>query len=147
LIEARKFASASTLSKENVDAVADETLERFKLTEYRDNVAGFLPEGVRKLLDIAMAMVVKPQVLLLDEPTSGVSAEQKFALMDMVMEALAADRVTILFVEHDMEIVGRYTERVLAFYEGRIIADGESGAVLRDAEVIKYVIGTSHAAH
>jgi branched-chain amino acid transport system ATP-binding protein len=145
LIEAKKFASASTLSAANVDAVADETLERFKLTEYRDNVAGFLPEGVRKLLDIAMAMAVKPQVLLLDEPTSGVSADQKFALMDMVMEALAADRVTILFVEHDMEIVSRYTHRVLAFYEGRIIADGDPGAVLRDDEVIKYVIGTGHA--
>ena len=146
VIEAKKFASASVLRTENVDAVADETLERFKLTEYRDKIAGFLPEGVRKLLDIAMAMVVKPQVLLLDEPTSGVSSEQKFVLMDMVMEALSADRVTILFVEHDMDIVSRYTQRVLAFYEGRIIADGASELVLRDDEVVKYVIGTSHAA-
>ena len=145
LIEAKKFASASTLRAGNIEAVADETLERFKITEYRDSVAGFLPEGVRKLLDIAMAMVVKPQVLLLDEPTSGVSGDQKFALMDMVMEALAAERVTILFVEHDMEIVSRYTHRVLAFYEGRIIADGTPDAVLHDDEVIKYVIGTSHA--
>ena len=146
VIEAKKFASAATLRTENVDAVADETLERFRLTEYRDNVAGFLPEGVRKLLDIAMAMVVKPQVLLLDEPTSGVSADEKFVIMDMVMEALRADRVTILFVEHDMEIVSRYTHRVLAFYEGRIIADGTPNAVLHDEEVIKYVIGSSHAA-
>ncbi len=145
VIESRKFASASALRKESVDAVADETLERFRLTEYRDNVAGFLPEGVRKLLDIAMAMVVKPQILLLDEPTSGVSADEKFVIMDMVMEALRADRVTILFVEHDMEIVSRYTHRVLAFYEGRIIADGLPDAVLHDHEVIKYVIGTSHA--
>ena len=63
------------------------------------------PEGVRKLLDIAMAMVVKPKILLLDEPTSGVSADEKFAIMDMVMTAVRAERVTILFVEHDMEIV------------------------------------------
>jgi branched-chain amino acid transport system ATP-binding protein len=146
VLEAKKFASAGALRSERVEAVADETLERFRLSEYRDNVAGFLPEGVRKLLDIAMAMVVKPQVLLLDEPTSGVSADEKFVLMDMVMEALAADRVTILFVEHDMEIVSRYTHRVLAFYEGRIIADGAPGAVLHDDEVIKYVIGTGHAA-
>ena len=145
VLEAKKFASAATLRTENVDAIADETLARFRLTEYRDKLAGYLPEGVRKLLDIAMAMVVKPQVLLLDEPTSGVSADEKFVLMDMVMDALRADRVTILFVEHDMEIVSRYTHRVLAFYEGRIIADGEPDAVLHDDEVIKYVIGNIHA--
>ena len=145
VLEAKKFASAATLRTENVDAIADETLARFRLTEYRDKLAGYLPEGVRKLLDIAMAMVVKPQVLLLDEPTSGVSADEKFRLMDMVMGALKAQGVTVLFVEHDMEIVSRYTHRVLAFYEGRIIADGEPDAVLHDDEVIKYVIGNIHA--
>jgi len=130
-------------------------LERFGLTEYRDKLAGVLPEGVRKLLDIAMAMAVRPKILLLDEPTSGVSAEEKFALMDMVMEAVRAQEVTVLFVEHDMEIVNRYTHRVLAFYEGRIIADGEPAVVLADAEVRRYVTGEiphvgdgdKHAAH
>src|SRR6185437_15700461 len=111
------------------------------------------PEGIRKLLDIAMAMAVRPKILLLDEPTSGVSAEEKFALMDMVMEAVRAQKVTVLFVEHDMEIVNRYTHRVLAFYEGRIIADGDPLTVLADAEVRRYVIGeqlhkeASSAAH
>jgi branched-chain amino acid transport system ATP-binding protein len=57
-----------------------------------------------------------------------------------------AERVTILFVEHDMEIVSRYTQRVLAFYEGRIIADGAPDTVLNDSEVRKYVVGTIHAA-
>ena len=109
---------------------------------------GLLPEGVRKLLDIAMAVAGGPQVLLLDEPTSGVSAEEKFRLMDMVMGALQAEGVTVLFVEHDMDIVSRYTHRVLAFYEGRIIADGDPAAVLKDAEVRRYVIGEQiHVAH
>ena len=145
VLEAKKFASAATLRSENVEATADETLARFRLAEYRDNKVGYLPEGVRKLLDIAMAMVVRPNVLLLDEPTSGVSADEKFVLMDMVMDALRADRVTILFVEHDMDIVSRYTHRVLAFYEGRIIADVEPQSVLNDGEVRKYVIGGIHA--
>jgi branched-chain amino acid transport system ATP-binding protein len=82
-----------------------------------------------------------PRVLLLDEPTSGVSAEEKFRLMDMVMDALRAEGVTVLFVEHDMDIVSRYTHRVLAFYEGRILADGDPDTVLRDTEVRRYVIG------
>lgn len=133
----------------------DGMLEQFKLTDYRDKLAGVLPEGVRKLLDIAMAMAVKPKILLLDEPTSGVSADEKFILMDMVMEAVRAQKVTVLFVEHDMDIVNRYTQRVLAFYEGRIIADGLPAKVLNDIEVRKYVTGEArqpvageqHAAH
>ncbi len=144
VIERKKFASASALRSDGIYAVADETLERFRVAEYRNHVVGFLPEGVRKLLDIAMAMVVKPKILLLDEPTSGVSADEKFVIMDMVMDALRADNVTILFVEHDMDIVSRYTDRILAFYEGRIIADDVPHAVLNNAEVRKYVIGESH---
>ncbi|HWQ38110.1 MAG TPA: ABC transporter ATP-binding protein [Burkholderiales bacterium] len=123
------------------EEAVEASLQRFRLGAYRDKLAGQLPEGVRKLLDIAMAMVVKPRMLLLDEPTSGVSADEKFELMDMVMEAVRAQGVTVLFVEHDMEIVKRYTHRVLAFYEGRIIADGEPAVVLEDSEVRKYVIG------
>ena len=104
-----------------------------------------LPEGVRKLLDIAMAMVVRPKVLLLDEPTSGVSSDEKFAIMDRVMDAVRAAHVTIVFVEHDMDIVRRYAQRVLAFYEGRIIADGVAEQVLNNDEVRRYVVGTIHA--
>ena len=134
------------ITRERAAAVTDEILERFGLAAYRDKAAGVLPEGVRKLLDIAMAMAVKPKILLLDEPTSGVSADEKFGLMDMVMEAVRAQQVTVLFVEHDMDIVNRYTHRVLAFYEGRIIADGEPGVVLNDTEVRKYVTGEARAA-
>ena len=129
-------------SNEGTPEQAVETmLAQFGLQSYRDMAAGTLPEGVRKLLDIAMAMVVRPRILLLDEPTSGVSAEEKFVLMDLVMDAVRAQKVTVLFVEHDMEVVTRYTHRVLAFSEGRIIADGDPEAVLNDAEVRKYIIG------
>ena len=120
---------------------AEQLIERFNLGGYRSQMAGLLPEGVRKLLDIAMAVAGRPKVLLLDEPTSGVSADEKFRLMDMVMGALKVEGVTVLFVEHDMDIVSRYTHRILAFYEGRIIADGAPETVLADAEVRRYVIG------
>jgi branched-chain amino acid transport system ATP-binding protein len=133
----------SDLSPARAGAATDEMLERFGLAAYRDRPAGLLPEGVRKLLDVAMALVVKPRVLLLDEPTSGVSADEKFAIMDLVMGAVRG--VTVLFVEHDMDIVGRYARRVLAFADGRIIADGEPASVLADAEVRRYVIGEAHA--
>lgn len=139
----KRWASGATLASDRVDQAADEALTSFGLTDYRDTRCGVVPEGVRKLLDIAMAMVVKPNILLLDEPTSGISAEEKFGIMDRVMAVVRAERVTILFVEHDMDIVRRYTQRILAFYEGRIIADDTPDTVLNDEEVRRYVIGTS----
>ena len=135
--------SNTAANRGSPDDTAEMMLDQFGLQSYRDTSAGTLPEGVRKLLDIAMAMIVRPKILLLDEPTSGVSTEEKFALMDLVMEAVRAQKVTVLFVEHDMEIVNRYTHRVLAFSEGRIIADGHPEVALNDPEVRKYVIGES----
>ena len=137
---ARRWAHVA-VARERAGTVTDEMLERFGLAAYRDKPANVLPEGVRKLLDIAMAMVAKPRLLLLDEPTSGVSADEKFGIMDMVAAAVTAERATVLFVEHDMEIVRRYAQRVLAFYDGRIIADGAPAGVLDDGEVRRFVVG------
>jgi branched-chain amino acid transport system ATP-binding protein len=123
------------------EAVAERILERFGLAEYRDRNAQVLPGGVRKLLDIALTMVAKPKVLLLDEPTSGVSSEEKFAIMEMIMKAVRAEGATVLFVEHDMEVVSRFAERVLAFYDGRIIADAPPDVALSDREVKRFVVG------
>jgi branched-chain amino acid transport system ATP-binding protein len=122
-------------------ALARETLQRYGLTSYAESKASLLPQGVRKLLDIAMATVRAPRIVLLDEPTSGISTDEKFAIMDTLMTALKAADTTVLFVEHDMEIVERYARRVLAFYDGRVIADGPTAEALASAEVRQYVIG------
>jgi branched-chain amino acid transport system ATP-binding protein len=121
----------------------EDLLERFRLGEYRHHTIAALPGGVRKLVDIAMAVTHQPKLLLLDEPSSGVAAEEKFPLMDVIMRALEGSDATVIFVEHDMEIVGRYAERVLAFYEGRVIADGTPAVVLGNAEVQRYVTGVA----
>ena len=126
---------------ERAEEATDEVLGRFGLAQYGAQPAALLPEGVRKLLDVAMALVARPKVLLLDEPTSGVAADEKYGIMDLVMGAVRGQGVTVLFVEHDMDIVQRYCGRVVAFYDGRVIADGEPGKVLGDAEVRRYVIG------
>jgi len=120
---------------------ATELLGRFGLAHLADRPVSELAGGVRKLVDIAMALVRRPKLLLLDEPTSGVSAEEKFVTMDRVIHAVAPDAETIVFVEHDMDIVSRYADRVVAFYSGRILADGNPDHVLRDAEVRRYVTG------
>ena len=117
-------------------------LERFTLAREAGRRVAELPGGVRKLLDIAMAMTGEPRLLLLDEPTSGVSAQEKYPMMDTIAGALAGQKVTVLFVEHDMDIVTRYAQRVIAFYSGRVIADDAPAAVLADEQVRRYVTGT-----
>src|SRR5205814_3519209 len=120
---------------------AVELLARFGLAELAERPISELAGGVRKLVDIAMALVRRPKLLLLDEPTSGVSADEKFVTMDRVINAVSPDAATIVFVEHDMDIVSRYADRVVAFYQGRILADGDPHNVLKDAEVPRYVTG------
>ena len=142
------------LTAESIAGVADPqgateaALDRFELRSYATQQAGLLPEGIRKLLDVAMALSSHSRLLLLDEPTSGVSADEKFAIMDVVMDAARTAGVTVVFVEHDMEIVSRFAGRVIAFYDGGIIGDGPPDTVLRLDDVRRYVIGeeTSHAA-
>jgi branched-chain amino acid transport system ATP-binding protein len=114
----------------------------FRIERYRNTLAATLPQGVRKLLDIAMAVAGSPRLLLLDEPTSGISIEEKFDLMDVVMSALKSRGITVLFVEHDMEIVERFADRVLAFYDGAVIADGTPAATLADSRVQELISGT-----
>jgi branched-chain amino acid transport system ATP-binding protein len=123
-------------------ARADVLLQRFGLSEHRQRRVAELPGGVRKLLDIAMALTGQPKLLLLDEPTSGVSAEEKFPMMDTIMDALGQEQgTTVLFVEHDMDIVERHASRVIAFYAGRVIADDAPAVALATDDVRRYVTG------
>lgn len=130
------------LRSEQTVAEAEAAIALFQIDRYRDVRVATLPQGIRKLLDIAMAVAGWPKILLLDEPTSGISVEEKFGLMDVVMSALKSRRVTILFVEHDMEIIGRFADRVLAFYDGTIIADGPPGEALANERVQTLISGT-----
>ncbi len=123
-------------------AEAEAAIELFQIGRYRDARVATLPQGIRKLLDIAMAVAGWPKILLLDEPTSGISVEEKFGLMDVVMSALKTRRITILFVEHDMDIIGRFADRVLAFYDGTVIADGPPTEALANERVQTLISGT-----
>jgi branched-chain amino acid transport system ATP-binding protein len=118
-----------------------ETLKRFGLEAYAQRSVSELPEGGRKLLDIALSFALRPKLLLMDEPTSGVSTKDKFQIMDTLIKVVQESRLTTLFVEHDMEVVQRYGRRVLAFNDGRVIADGRPEAVLADPDVRKAVLG------
>lgn len=129
------------LVRPEVENEATAIMERYRIAESATTRVDRLPQGVRKLLDIAMAMVGQPAMVLLDEPTSGISTKEKFDVMGNVIDALRKSAATVLFVEHDMEVVGRYADRVIAFREGSVLADGTPDVVLEDPAVIEHVVG------
>jgi len=122
-------------------AEARRLLEKFGFGDESGQVVRTLPEGGRKLLDVALSFALGPRLLLLDEPTSGVSAAEKFRVMDTLIGVIRESGVTSVFVEHDMDVVQRYAERVLVFSEGRIIADDPPGALFADPVVRRYILG------
>ena len=122
-------------------AAAEEVLLRFGLRDAASEPVANLPEGGRKVLDVALSLILGPKLLLMDEPTSGVSAKDKFSVMDTLIPALKERGVTTVFVEHDMEIVERYAVRALAFDSGKVIADGPVASVLARREVRRAVLG------
>lgn len=120
----------------------DETLGLVGLSGDADQISADLPEGKRKLLDVAMALALRPKLLIMDEPTSGVASEEKHGLMQTVMHALEQRKVTCWFVEHDVDIVAQYATRVAAWVGGAIVADGPPDMVLNDRQVKSEVLGT-----
>ncbi|MGH9246294.1 MAG: ABC transporter ATP-binding protein [Acidimicrobiales bacterium] len=116
-------------------------LDQFGLADHAHRPAAELAEGARKLLDVAMAFAPGPRLLLLDEPTSGVSVEEKYEVMETLTAVLRRSRVTTLFVEHDMDVVRRYADRVLVLSDGRFIADGGPTDILGDPDIQRAVAG------
>ena len=128
---------ASAVNADEVDA----TIELLQLQDRANDLASALPEGQRKLLDVAMALVLRPKLMIMDEPTSGVSTDEKHGLMTVLMKALDERKVTSILVEHDIDIVRRYATRLAAWIAGKIAADGAPEEVLRDPMVVKNVVG------
>lgn len=125
-----------------LEGEAHALLARFDIDRYADLEIQTLPQGVRKLVDIAMATVAEPDLLFLDEPTSGVSADEKMDFMRVLIDALKTTKTAVLFIEHDMEIVEAFSPRCVAFYEGTILADGPTQEVLEKDKVREFVIGS-----
>jgi branched-chain amino acid transport system ATP-binding protein len=120
---------------------AHRILASFGFTNGVEQKVATLPEGGRKLLDVALSFALDPTVLLLDEPTSGVSVDDKFGIMDTLMDVVRDSQITAVFIEHDMDVVARYADRVLVFAEGTILADGTPAEVFANPAVRTHVLG------
>ena len=119
----------------------EDLLDLVGVRAFANRKAFELPEGQRKLVDIALALALKPTVLLMDEPTSGVASAEKLGLMDILTSALARQKVSSVFVEHDMDMVERYAHRVAVWSSGKIQVVGPPTEILNNAEVRERVIG------
>lgn len=120
---------------------ARDIIGKFGLAAVADRSASTLNEGTRKLTDIAMAVALQPRLLLMDEPTSGVAAADKMEMVTTLARVLREARVTAVFVEHDMEVVERFADRVAVWAQGKISALGSPSTILNDPRVQRDVIG------
>ncbi|UYM05308.1 ABC transporter ATP-binding protein [Solicola gregarius] len=118
-------------------------LERFKLKEKADDFAGSLSGGQRKLLEVARALMVDPELVMLDEPMAGVNPALKQSLLGHV-KSLREDGMTVLFVEHDMDMVRDISDHVIVMAQGRIVSEGTPDDVMSDPKVIDAYLGEHH---
>ncbi|ANC32128.1 ABC transporter ATP-binding protein [Isoptericola dokdonensis] len=124
-------------------AKAMEILARFKLDTKAQDYAGSLSGGQRKLLEMARALMTDPKIIMLDEPMAGVNPALVQSLLGHV-QALRDEGMTVLFVEHDMHAVRHISDWVVVMAEGRIVAEGPPGTVMKDQAVVDAYLGAHH---
>lgn len=128
-----------------VERRADDLLEQFDLTHVADHYAGDLSGGQRKLLEIARALMLEPEMLMLDEPLAGVNPTLGKEIVEYI-EALNADGMTFLVIEHEIQTLAELVDRLIVLNEGSVLADGDPEEVLDDDDVIAaYLGGTGDA--
>jgi branched-chain amino acid transport system ATP-binding protein len=120
---------------------AAEVLRVFGLEAKAAVVAGGLSQGERKLLDVALAYALRPKLLFLDEPTSGVSTREKAPIMDTVTSIVRSEGISAVIIEHDMDVVFNYSDRIVAMHQGIILADGTPDEIRRNEAVTTTLIG------
>jgi len=120
---------------------ADEAIARMRLTRLADATAAMLSHGDQRLLEIAMAIAQKPRLLMLDEPTQGLSIGETGRAVQILKEMLAAGDLSVLLVEHDMEVVFKLADNITVLHRGRVIADGPPAAVRASAKVRSAYLG------
>jgi branched-chain amino acid transport system ATP-binding protein len=119
----------------------EEILARVGLKEYAQTVSGSLSYGFQKQLELGIALASEPELLLLDEPTAGMSAQETHQTIELIGRITREKGLTLLFTEHDMEVVFSISERIMVLYQGRLIAGGTPHEIRRNPDVQKIYLG------
>ena len=122
-----------------------ETLRLFGLVAKQSGLAGGISQGERKLLDVAVAYALKPRLLFLDEPTSGVSTREKAPIMDVITSIVRSHKITAVVIEHDMDIIFKYSDRIVVMHQGVVLASGTPEEIRNNESVKDAVFGPTHA--
>ncbi|HZE36223.1 MAG TPA: ABC transporter ATP-binding protein [Candidatus Eisenbacteria bacterium] len=131
------FAKADGLERDAARAL----LEQVGLAAQAERPAGVLAYGDLKKLELAVALANRPEVLLLDEPTAGMAPAERGALMALTQRIARERSLTVLFTEHDMDVVFSVADRIMVLHQGRVIAEGRPDEVRADAQVQKVYLG------
>jgi len=126
-----------------VTAEAAAVLAQFGLAGKRNDKARDLSQGERKLLDVALAYALRPALLFLDEPTSGVSTRDKGQIMDTIASVVRGQGITAVIIEHDMDVVFKYSNRIVVMHQGSILAQGTPDEIRNNDQVAMILLGTS----
>jgi len=121
--------------------VADEALEHMRLTRFADVPASMLSHGDQRLLEVAMAIAQQPRLLMLDEPTQGLSLEETDRAVRILKDMLKGGNLSVLLVEHDMEVVFKLADNITVLHRGRVIADGSPATVRANTKVRSAYLG------
>ena len=140
----RRMLSLATSDRAVRDESA-EILRDFGLVSRAGMAAGGLSQGERKLLDVAVAYALRPKLLFLDEPTSGVSTREKAPIMDIISQVVRSGGITAVIVEHDMDVVFTYCPRIVAMHQGGILAVGTPEEIRNNPQVTANLLGTQAA--
>jgi branched-chain amino acid transport system ATP-binding protein len=126
-----------------VSAEAETVLGQFGLASKRNEHARDLAQGERKLLDVALAYALRPKLLFLDEPTSGVSTRDKGQIMDTIASVVRSEGITAVIIEHDMDVVFKYSDRIVVMHQGAILAQGSPDAIRGNTQVATILLGSA----
>ncbi|MEZ5371369.1 MAG: ATP-binding cassette domain-containing protein [Microthrixaceae bacterium] len=132
-----------TAQEQAITERADALLERFRLAHMREEFAGSLSGGQRKLLEMARALMAEPELIMLDEPMAGVNPALKQSLLGHIL-SLRDEGRTVIFVEHDMDMVQEISDWVTVMAEGRLIAEGTPTDISSNDAVIDAYLGSHH---
>jgi branched-chain amino acid transport system ATP-binding protein len=124
---------------------ADALLERVRMTRFADQGCATLAYGDAKRVELALALAGRPRLLLMDEPTAGMSPRSRTRLMDLAATLAREEKIAVLFTEHDMDVVFGHADRVIVLDRGRAIAEGAPDAIRADARVQAVYLGTDAA--